>query len=288
MSECPFPWKGFPPPLKDVYTAIPNVFFDDLLPILTDEEVRVMLVLLRATYGFRKAETEMSLAEIQRRAGMAKGRVMQGLRGRKDQRDNELPNLGCLGKGLVEQETRATPTGARAANRYKVKIKYAAKGQDVDQPQVGILTLCPGQDVDQPLRIVVNQKDIDLKEKTLAETPNGAPVLPAQEQPETPIDYDTLSPKERFALRYKEIPELIRLVVARCETRWGIRPGINGGQVTILLKRWLRLEPVRRVADLITAAFDCGDDFIEKATVDPGMLLSSGIFNRLRAMYPPE
>jgi len=103
-----------------------------------------------------------------------------------------------------------------------------------------------------------------------------------------PIDYDSLTPKERFDLRCKEIPKLVSHWAKKYEERFGAKPVINGGQSGSLLKRLLKVESVRRVAHLISRAFESSDPFIEKACLDLGTLLSTNVVNQLRAMYPPE
>ena len=57
----PLTWEGFYDPN---YTPVPDDFFDILLPYLSDAELRVLLYLIRRTYGFKKREDAVSLAQI--------------------------------------------------------------------------------------------------------------------------------------------------------------------------------------------------------------------------------
>src|SRR5690348_16780533 len=66
MSERDLPpyldtWPGMEDPN---YTPVPDGFFDILLPILTDIEIRVLLYIIRRTYGFKKPADQVSLSQI--------------------------------------------------------------------------------------------------------------------------------------------------------------------------------------------------------------------------------
>ena len=54
-------WDGFYDPN---YTPVPDDFFDVLLAHLTDVEVRVLLYIIRRTYGFKKRSDAISLSQI--------------------------------------------------------------------------------------------------------------------------------------------------------------------------------------------------------------------------------
>lgn len=54
-------WNGFYDPN---YTPVPDDFFDVLLAHLTDVEVRVLLYIIRRTYGFKKRSDAISLSQI--------------------------------------------------------------------------------------------------------------------------------------------------------------------------------------------------------------------------------
>ncbi len=63
-DEVPPPlegWDGFHDPN---FTPIPDDFFDVLLGVLSDVEVRVLLYIMRRTYGFKKQADSISLSQI--------------------------------------------------------------------------------------------------------------------------------------------------------------------------------------------------------------------------------
>lgn len=77
-AELPPPltgWAGFEDPN---YTNVPDSFFDVLLPLLTDVEIRVLLYIIRRTYGFKKAADQVSLSQITDGITTREGRVLDG------------------------------------------------------------------------------------------------------------------------------------------------------------------------------------------------------------------
>jgi hypothetical protein len=57
----PLVWAGFTAPQ---YTQVPDALFDVLLPYLSEAELRVLLYLIRRTFGFKKAGDAVSLGQI--------------------------------------------------------------------------------------------------------------------------------------------------------------------------------------------------------------------------------
>jgi phage replication O-like protein O len=52
-------------PLTPNFTQIPNILFDDWLPDLSKSELKVLLYIMRRTYGFHKKADKISLTQIQ-------------------------------------------------------------------------------------------------------------------------------------------------------------------------------------------------------------------------------
>lgn len=88
MSDYTF--AGFSSPNT---TPVPDEFFDELAPHLTEPELRVCLYLLRRTFGFKKSADDISLSQlvkgIQKKdgtkldlgTGLSKPSVIKGVRG---------------------------------------------------------------------------------------------------------------------------------------------------------------------------------------------------------------
>jgi len=56
-----YEFAGFDPPY---YTPVPDAVFDELLPRLSGNEVKVLLYIIRRTFGFKKERDAISLAQI--------------------------------------------------------------------------------------------------------------------------------------------------------------------------------------------------------------------------------
>jgi RIO-like serine/threonine protein kinase len=57
------------------WTAVPDALFDELMPHLSDAELRILLLLARETYGWRRESCVLSRREIARRTGLAQSTV---------------------------------------------------------------------------------------------------------------------------------------------------------------------------------------------------------------------
>src|SRR5579859_3605484 len=57
----PFRFRGFQSPK---YTQVPDELFDELLPLLSGAELKVLLYVIRRTFGFKRDADTISLAQI--------------------------------------------------------------------------------------------------------------------------------------------------------------------------------------------------------------------------------
>ena len=77
MSRTPTLPPGFEPPN---YTQTPNRLFDDLLPVLSNAELRVTLVLVRLTMGWHRTQTDrLSLPALAALAGISESSAKTGV-----------------------------------------------------------------------------------------------------------------------------------------------------------------------------------------------------------------
>ena len=60
------------------FTAVDNEFFN-LLPLLTGNELKILLVIIRKTYGFHKPSTALLQEEIARHTGICKNNLSYSL-----------------------------------------------------------------------------------------------------------------------------------------------------------------------------------------------------------------
>ena len=66
-------FRGFREPR---YTQIPDEFFDEVAPNLTEAELRVALYVLRRTFGFKKHEDAISLTQMSDGITTKDGRIL--------------------------------------------------------------------------------------------------------------------------------------------------------------------------------------------------------------------
>jgi hypothetical protein len=90
VSDQPFRYRGFSRPN---YTQVPDDVFDVLLPELTESELKVLLYIIRRTFGFKKDADTISLKQmvegirtrdgrqLDRGAGVSKTSAVRGVTG---------------------------------------------------------------------------------------------------------------------------------------------------------------------------------------------------------------
>lgn len=96
---------------KPHYTQIPDVFFDEWLRVLTPSETKVLCVVMRKTFGWRKDRDRIPLSILQSMTGMARTTVVEAAN-------------GLEGRGLVEKRI------VRGITEYTILLS-------VDPPDVG-------------------------------------------------------------------------------------------------------------------------------------------------------
>ncbi len=72
-SENPRPFRGFSSPN---YTQVPDQLLDDLLPDLSEAELKVLLYIVRRTFGFKKDADTISLRQLSSGITTKEGRVL--------------------------------------------------------------------------------------------------------------------------------------------------------------------------------------------------------------------
>src|SRR5882757_5557820 len=61
------------------YTQAPNIFFDEVFKTLTEGELRIVLLLVRQTFGWHKQFDRISLSQIAEKTGMQRPSVCRSL-----------------------------------------------------------------------------------------------------------------------------------------------------------------------------------------------------------------
>lgn len=87
---------------------VPNVFFDELMAGLSNSSLRVLLAVVRFTYGFNKYSDRISLGQLQKATGMSRPGVVKGIKG--------LGSLLTIRKGDQDK---------RESNEYSLNLNVA-------------------------------------------------------------------------------------------------------------------------------------------------------------------
>lgn len=66
---------------KPNYTQAPNQLFDEWLPLLGMAELKVLMVILRKTFGWHKVRDRISLTQLETITGLQRRHVLKGVKG---------------------------------------------------------------------------------------------------------------------------------------------------------------------------------------------------------------
>jgi phage replication O-like protein O len=100
--------KGFPKLGAGQFTRIPNIFLDEYSRDLSCAELRVMQVILRKTYGWRKDTDAISFSQFEELTGLGRKAIAKAIKALEQD-------------GYILVERGRTSTGSRAVNIYCVK-----------------------------------------------------------------------------------------------------------------------------------------------------------------------
>ena len=129
------PFLGFASP---TYTTVPDEVFDLLLPRLSEAELKVLLYIIRRTFGWKKRADDISFSQLQhgiqrhdgsaldRGTGMSKNGVARGLK-------------GLLDKGVIVAQRNDSRERGHEPTTYALRFRDAplVPGEDKLTPQRG-------------------------------------------------------------------------------------------------------------------------------------------------------
>jgi hypothetical protein len=121
-----FRYDGFSAPN---YTPVPDDVFDIIAPELTESELRVLLYILRRTFGFKRNSDSISLTQMVEGIKTRDGRRLD--RGAGLSRRGAM--AGCAGlveKGIITVDKRLSPQGDNEINIYALRFR-AGVGQQM-------------------------------------------------------------------------------------------------------------------------------------------------------------
>jgi len=105
MSEPPFYFRGITAP---TYTPMPDEYLDELMPVLSGAEWKVLCYLVRRTFGFKKTSDDVSINQICKGIVTKDGRLLD--RGTGLSQNTVVTALRSLVEKNVIQATRHAST----------------------------------------------------------------------------------------------------------------------------------------------------------------------------------
>ncbi len=124
----PFHYEGFVSPNT---TPVPDDVFDLIAPQLTEAELRVLLYVIRRTFGFKKNSDAISQAQMATGITTRDGRVLDHGTGM----SKSAVWRGCKGlveKGVLVVEARTSEQGDSDVNIYQLRFRHGVTLQESD------------------------------------------------------------------------------------------------------------------------------------------------------------
>ena len=147
MAKSDFHYNGFADPN---YTPVPDDVFDLIAPNLTESELRVLLYVVRRTFGFRKTSDAISVSQMERGITTRDGTILDlgtGL-------SRTAIRTGCKGlieKGILTVGRVLYPDGDYETNVYSLVFATPGVGQQVT-PQETVVQETEQQETDFEIR----------------------------------------------------------------------------------------------------------------------------------------
>ena len=173
-SQRDFYYPGFASPNG---TLVPDDVFDVLMPELTEAELRVLLYIVRRTFGFKKNSDAISLTQMVRGIQTRDGRVLD--RGTGMSRRGVMKGVaGLQGKGVITVERKMSEDGVNQVNVYHLRFREGSEkrvgndvlyGREPGSPEVG--NGVPPQQT--ALQTIVEQTNVDIKKLKNNRKPPG-------------------------------------------------------------------------------------------------------------------
>src|ERR687894_192365 len=132
------PFQGYTNPK---YTQIPDLLFDEQLPDLSGAELKVLLYIMRRTFGFKKDHDNISLNQICRGITTRAGRVLDRGTGL-SKSTAQLAIKGLLEKNIVLTTKRVSKEKGNEATTYELNVPsrrpYTENRHRGAVPEIGI------------------------------------------------------------------------------------------------------------------------------------------------------
>ncbi len=125
-SDTIFRYQGFPSPNG---TVVPDDVFDVLMPELSEAELRVLLYIIRRTFGFKKNSDTISINQLIGGIKTREGRVLD--RGTGMSRQGVMRGVkGLLEKGVITVRKEVGEDGVNQVNLYSLRFRQGHETGD--------------------------------------------------------------------------------------------------------------------------------------------------------------
>jgi hypothetical protein len=123
MTSSPLPagyvFPGFTHPTT---TPVPDELFDELAPRLTEAELRVLLYIVRRTFGFKRQSDRISLGQMAEGITTSDGRILDHGTGM-SRRGVVKGCAGLVAKGIIVVEKQRAAQGDNDVNVYRLRFR---------------------------------------------------------------------------------------------------------------------------------------------------------------------
>lgn len=127
-----FYFEGFTSPNG---TYVPDVVFDELAPLLSEAELRVLLYIIRRTFGFKKNADDISLKQMTEGITTREGRVLDRGTGL-SKAGNARGIRGLVEKQIVVAKRNRSVVSGDQATTYTLRYKNTVEQQSGDRGKV--------------------------------------------------------------------------------------------------------------------------------------------------------
>lgn len=132
-TDTPFRYSGFPSPNG---TVVLYYVFDVLAPLLSEAELRVLLYIIRRTFGFKKEADSISLSQMVDGVTTRDGRVLDSGTGM-SRRGVMKGCAGLVEKGIIRVDKRLSEQGDNEINVYHLHFRGDSEAVGTSDTEVG-------------------------------------------------------------------------------------------------------------------------------------------------------
>ena len=209
-AQDEFYYEGFSGPNG---TIVPDDVFDLLAPRLKESELRVLLYILRRTFGFGKSADAISLSQLTKGIKTRDGRILDYGTGMS--RKAVIAGVkGLVNKGIITVERRRTEKGDTGTNVYKLRFRNDSPPVTEGNPPGGPATPPPdtssnhrGSPPPLPPGTPGNTQDSVVQDSAFQDSGNNNPPVVASDLTEDQRLYEDL---KAVGIHHKTAAKLIR------------------------------------------------------------------------------